>query len=246
MQALLAWLDAKQQPVFVLLPENDTLACATHGTCHAGYPSMTHECRLRVCSPGLAAGALVGLVLAGTDPALAVRIADIAQPVGKLWLNALQMTVVPLVLALVIVGVNTASDAAASGRVARRSIVVFLLVLTACAVFTAIIAPLALSMVPRDPALDRGPARRHRHGGRHRTDRLGRRLDRDHPEQRDRRRRAERDAAAGGVRAVLRLRPEQMETTQRTQMVAFFQAIADAMIVIVRWVLWVAPSACSR
>src|SRR5678815_5774149 len=98
---------------------------------------------------GLGLGALIGLVLAWSDPALAVHIADIAQPVGKLWLNALQMTVVPLVLALVIVGVNTASDAAASGRVARRSIEVFLLVLTAGVVFTAIVAPLALSVVPR-------------------------------------------------------------------------------------------------
>ena len=39
------------------------------------------------------------------------------------------MTVVPLVLALVMVGVNTATDAAASGRTARRAIVVFLVIL---------------------------------------------------------------------------------------------------------------------
>ena len=70
---------------------------------------------------GLASGALIGLLLAWLDPALGTRVADIVQPFGKLWLNALQMTVVPLVLALVIVGVNTASDAASSGRVARRS-----------------------------------------------------------------------------------------------------------------------------
>ena len=69
---------------------------------------------------GLAAGALIGLLLAWWDPATAVRAADIVQPFGKLWLNALQMTVVPLVLSLVIVGVNTASDAASSGRTARR------------------------------------------------------------------------------------------------------------------------------
>ena len=66
-----------------------------------------------------AAGAILGLLLAWLDPALGVQVADIVQPFGKLWLNALQMTVVPLVLGLGIVGVNTASDAAASGRVAR-------------------------------------------------------------------------------------------------------------------------------
>ena len=68
---------------------------------------------------------MIGLPLAWSDPALALQVADVVQPIGKLWLNALQMTVVPLVLALVIVGVNTASDAAASGRTARRAIVVF-------------------------------------------------------------------------------------------------------------------------
>ena len=61
----------------------------------------------------LAGGALLGLLLAWFDPALAERVADAVQPIGRLWLNALQMTVVPLVLALVVVGVNTASDAAA-------------------------------------------------------------------------------------------------------------------------------------
>ena len=67
---------------------------------------------------GLILGALCGLLLAWFDPAHAARAAAIAQPVGRLWLNALQMTVVPLVLALVIVGVSAANDAAASGRTA--------------------------------------------------------------------------------------------------------------------------------
>ena len=190
---------------------------------------------------GLGLGALVGLVLAWSDPALAVRIADIAQPVGKLWLNALQMTVVPLVLALVIVGVNTASDAAASGRVARRSIVVFLLVLTACAVFTAIVAPLALSMVPRDPALD---AALHAAAGTTAAttptgwaDALTAIIPSN-------------AIAAAAQSAMLPLvvfalffgfALSRLETHQHTQMVAFFKAIADAMIVIVRWVLWAAP-----
>ena len=75
---------------------------------------------------GLAAGALVGLSLAHWLPATAGTAVAIAQPLGKLWLSGLQMTVVPLVLSLVILGVATASDAAASGRVARRAMVVFI------------------------------------------------------------------------------------------------------------------------
>ena len=90
--------------------------------------------------------------LSRLDPALAVRAVAFAQPIGRLWLNALQMTVVPLVLALVVVGVSAANDAAASGRIARRAIVVFALLLSAGAVFAAIVDPLLLALLPRDPA----------------------------------------------------------------------------------------------
>ena len=75
---------------------------------------------------GLAAGAALGLALDAWHPATALRVTNVAQPFGRLWLNALQMTVVPLVFALVIVGVSTATDAAASGWVAPRAIVVLL------------------------------------------------------------------------------------------------------------------------
>ena len=102
---------------------------------------------------GLAAGAVIGLGLAGWHPAVAIQVALVVQPIGKLWLNAFQMTVVPLVLALVVLGVNTDSDAAASGRIARRAIVVFIVVLTGGALFAAFAAPFVFSLFAHDPAL---------------------------------------------------------------------------------------------
>jgi Na+/H+-dicarboxylate symporter len=172
---------------------------------------------------------------------LALRVADVVQPIGKLWLNALQMTVVPLVFALVVVGVTTASDAATSGRTARRSIVVFLVLLSAAAAFTALVAPLALSLVDRDPALTE--ALRSAAGE------------------------ATLPVAAGWADALTAIIPSnavmaaaqsamlplvvfalffgfaltRIEAARRTQMVGFFQSLADTMIVIVHWVLWVAP-----
>ncbi|WP_372016336.1 dicarboxylate/amino acid:cation symporter [Pseudoxanthomonas sp. 10H] len=101
----------------------------------------------------LAAGAVAGLALAHWAPDAAASAAGIAQPIGRLWLSALQMTVVPLVLALVILGVATASDAAASGRVARRAMVVFIAMLSFFAGYAALVAPALLSLVPRSPAL---------------------------------------------------------------------------------------------
>lgn len=190
----------------------------------------------------LLAGAVIGLLLAWMDAALAVRVADAVQPIGKLWLNALQMTVVPLVLALVVIGVTSASDAAASGRTARRAIGVFLLLLSAAAAFTAIAAPALLSLLAHDPAL---------------TAALGTAAATP----------ATPPAPTGWADALVAIIPSnaiaaaaqsamlplvvfalffgfaltRIEPVRRALVVDFFQAIADAMIVIVRWVLWVAP-----
>jgi len=97
-------------------------------------------------------GAAAGLFLAHHDPALGLRIAEMLDPLGRLWLNALQMTVVPLVTALVIVGINTASHAATSGRMARQAIVVFVVLLVASASVAALLSPALLGLIPRDEA----------------------------------------------------------------------------------------------
>src|SRR5687768_8562496 len=102
---------------------------------------------------GLLGGAALGIVLTKGQPTLASDMASVAQPIGDLWLNALQMTVVPLVVALVVLGVASTRDAAESGRTARRAILVFLLLLCAGAAFAAMFAPFQLSLLPRDTGL---------------------------------------------------------------------------------------------
>lgn len=102
---------------------------------------------------GLLFGALSGWLLSRMNPALATQAADIAAPIGKLWLNALQMTIVPLVMSLLIVGVAQASDAAASGRVARRTLVWILILATSSAALTAVLAPVILSWFPHSAEL---------------------------------------------------------------------------------------------
>jgi proton glutamate symport protein len=191
---------------------------------------------------GLATGALIGLLLAGWNESVALQVANVAQPIGKLWLNALQMTVVPLVLALVVVGVNTATDAAASGRIARRAIVVFIVVLTGGAVFAALAAPLVFSLFPHNPALVAAL---------------------DHASMPA----AAQAAPVNWIDTLVAIVPSnaimaaaqsamlplvvfalflgfaltRIAPARRALLMEFFQAIADAMIVIVRWVLWIAP-----
>ena len=189
---------------------------------------------------GLVAGIVLGIVLAWTDPALAGNVAGIVEPFGKLWLNALQMTVVPLVLALVIVGVNQASDAAHSGRVARRAIGAFLLLLTAAAVMTALLAPLALSLLQPDPAVA-AALRGHAADLPQASGGWAGALTAIVPSN------AVAAAAAGAMLPLVTFALffgfalTRLEAEHRTQVVGFFKAVSEAMIVIVRWVLWAAP-----
>lgn len=191
---------------------------------------------------GLAAGAVVGLALAMLDPKMAADVAYAVQPIGRLWLNALQMTVVPLVVALVVVGVNTASDAAASGRIAQRAIVVFIILLSAGAAFAATVGPLFLSSLPRNPALiDSLRAATGAPVARAAAPNLSDWFSAIIPSN---------AIAAATQSAMLPLvvfalffgfALTRIARARRTQIVEFFQAIGDTMIVIVRWVLWLAP-----
>lgn len=187
-------------------------------------------------------GAAVGLGLYFWNQGTASTVAGIAQPIGKLWINALQMTVVPLVTALVVLGVNSATDAAASGRVARNALVVFLVLLTLGATFAAFYAPAFLSLLPRDEsqiaaiktALEPVSAQSAAAG-------LGEALASIIPSN---------AIAAAANSAMLPLVAfalffgfalTRIDAERRARMLDLVQTIADAMIVIVRWVLWAAP-----
>jgi proton glutamate symport protein len=102
---------------------------------------------------GLVGGAAAGLVLARIAPGAAATAVAVAEPLGTLWLHALQMTVVPLIVSLLVVGVAQAADIAATGRIARRSLAWILALSTAAAALSAVITPRFLAAMPRSAAL---------------------------------------------------------------------------------------------
>jgi len=192
---------------------------------------------------GLAAGAAVGLALAALDPDLGARAAAVARPVGKLWLNALQMTVVPLVFALVVLGVSAAADAATSGRTARQALVVFAILLSLGAAIAAVAAPAVLALLPRDAlGIDRLLAAIPAHD-------------------------AATQVPAGVADWITGILPSnalaaaaqsamlplvmfalffgfalvRIDAGRRKTLLDLCHALADTMIVIVQWVLWIAP-----
>src|SRR4051794_18885896 len=79
-------------------------------------------------------------------PAIRDDALGVASFVGTLWLNALKMTVIPLVVALLVVGIAKSAEAAQAGRIAGRSVLWIVIICTASAVFGAL-STLALTEV---------------------------------------------------------------------------------------------------
>lgn len=73
---------------------------------------------------------------------------ETADVVGTLWLNGLRMTVVPLVVALLITGIAQTAKAARAGRLAMRSVVTMMVILWCSATVAAFVTPALLSAFP--------------------------------------------------------------------------------------------------
>jgi len=99
---------------------------------------------------GLVLGACVGSFLPG--PGIAAwsdSAADVARIVGQLWLSALQMTVLPIVFALLTVGLGRTSGAAGQdGSIVRRSVIVFATLYALSLVVAIIVNRLLLDVWP--------------------------------------------------------------------------------------------------
>ncbi|WP_375427895.1 dicarboxylate/amino acid:cation symporter [uncultured Sphingomonas sp.] len=96
----------------------------------------------------LVAGLLAGVAVAALSPLAARRAALVAEPIGNAWLSALQMTVIPLVTALLVTGVAQTAEAASAGRVAARAIALFITSVFVTGAIAALVTPLLLRLVP--------------------------------------------------------------------------------------------------
>ncbi|MEO7654886.1 MAG: cation:dicarboxylase symporter family transporter [Sphingomicrobium sp.] len=75
---------------------------------------------------GMLLGLTIGLSLPGTgQTAWADNLATVGQVAGRLWLAALQMTVLPLIFALLSTGLARAGSGAGGGTIAKHALMVF-------------------------------------------------------------------------------------------------------------------------
>jgi len=94
----------------------------------------------------LALGLLLGIATA--HQAWAPRAADLVEPVGQLWLNGLRMTIVPLVVGLLVTAIAEGAEAARGSRVAGRSFAWMVAILWFSAILGALMVPMLLGLFP--------------------------------------------------------------------------------------------------
>src|ERR1019366_6667938 len=100
----------------------------------------------------LVCGLALGLGIASSgSPALA-HLVPFIEPVGTLWVSAIRMTIIPLGVASLIVGVGGAADPRSVGRIGVRALVLFVAILSVATLVALLAGPPILAMVHIDPA----------------------------------------------------------------------------------------------
>ena len=100
---------------------------------------------------GLVAGLGIGAAIAATGLS-AGPIAAAADVVGTLWINAILMTILPLVVSKLIVSIAGHEDGRTLGRAGRRAAVLIVGLQVATAVLAAAVMPPVFAWLPIDPA----------------------------------------------------------------------------------------------
>ncbi len=99
----------------------------------------------------LGLGLFVGIVANQTQWPLLLVFQDVLQPIGQLWLRALQMTIFPLVVVNMIVAILRTSGTASFGRLTVTTLLMFVLFLVAVSTFSITVGSVVVGLVPVDP-----------------------------------------------------------------------------------------------
>ena len=187
-------------------------------------------------------GLLAGIAAVAIGGAWVEESIGIAEPIGGVWLNALRMTIVPLVVSLLVTGIAASAAAARASRLATRALVLFVALLWISAIAAALLTPLLLNLFPLPvesaqalrsalssaAAVGEAPSF---------ADFISSIVPSNVVAA------AAEDAILPLILftmifafAIVRL-PEE----PRERLILFFQAIADTMLIVIGWVLWIAP-----
>jgi proton glutamate symport protein len=193
----------------------------------------------------LGAALLGGILIAVSGNESLLRASDAIVPIGTVWINAIRMTVIPLVVSLLITGVAGAADLRAIGKLGGRSLLTFFLLLVGTAIVIMPIGVLAFQLIGDNTVRPPLPAGAAEAASQITTEGTPTgfaawltSLIPTNPIA----------AAANGAMLqlilftlILALAIAKTAPTVREPLIAVFRGLAEAMLVIVRWVVFLAP-----
>jgi len=195
----------------------------------------------------LLAGLALGILVSLSGNASLARAVTWIEPVGTLFINAIRMTVIPLVVGSLVAGIAAAPSLGSLGRSGLRAFTLFLTTLFAGGIFAALVAPAVFSRLPIDPAASaalQASAASTAGATQESVQRIPGFADwlislvPSNPVR----------AAADGAMLPLivfalafGLAVAGLTGASRTAVVRVFEAIRDAALTLVQWVLWTAP-----
>jgi proton glutamate symport protein len=100
----------------------------------------------------LIAGLILGIVVARAGVPALSRAVAMLEPIGTIWVNAIRMTIVPLVISLLLGAVSRGGDGAGVGRIGGLSFAVFIGLHLCAAVVALVVVPAIMARLPVDPA----------------------------------------------------------------------------------------------
>ena len=202
-----------------------------------GYELVTIRLPVIATFAALILGLGIGVAVSGSE--LPERLLQSLGLVGSLWLRSLQMTIIPLVAALLVLGLAQMVAAARAGAAARKFLALVFGVLILGGVFTAVVLPLLLDVfpIPESASGFLAEVPDEELAVPDILDFLGSLV-------------APNIIAAAGETAMLPLTiffalfaiaVSKLPKAQNASLMGFFHALANAMLLIIGWVLWVAP-----
>lgn len=187
---------------------------------------------------GLVAGLGLGWLLA--DSTVITPILLVAGPAGNLWLQALQMTIIPLVASLLVVGIVKMVDTARAGAMARWTLSAFIAILACGTLLACLLVPALLNLFPI-PDGARGALQISQSDAVQQVPGLGAFFESLIAPN------VVTAAANNAILpviiffAALAVAIARLPDPQRNLLHGFFEALGNAMLVVIGWILWIAP-----
>lgn len=97
---------------------------------------------------GLGSGILYSLM---ELPALGF-VPDMVEPIGSLWVNGIRMTVIPLLMSLLITAIAGQNNTGGVAQLGSKTIGLFVIMILCTCLYTLLLAPILLSLLDIDPA----------------------------------------------------------------------------------------------